>query len=584
MPTLNLACTKAEWWEYSASWNNVAIGAGPIRVGFLPQISPVPVGMDLFSFEALPQNITITSAIAHFKAFDGISAGSATVKSRVSGTYRAWNSSAPDNLLTNTFNAQTSMFEYTIDVTSQINSYVAQGSSPYLYKFFPTDGRFMYDYLTSGNAPYIELTYTYNYTACGAPTSVSMSAAVAETDPTLSWAGSTPGNINSIIGYEILYAESADGSSWGAWTALKTVSTSGTSGSTSVTISPTRGYYRKYLIRTLGSAGSAYYSAWVESASVRRNSAPSAPSSISATPSLYESGGVTITWAGASDADSNIAAYELQRAISLDIANSVWIDWADINANITGSVATDTPNVARGQYAGYRVRAKDIFGVTGIYTDPVYIQKNQTPFAPAINHPVAGKTTYNPRPRVLVTVAFEPDSQLQTITASGYAVSGAGLHAQGKQLILQRVTSANAGEVQAVVVPTDTQGAAGASTTRTTTYTEPVWTDPLHAGGTRVRAAHINEIRAAVNVMRDYYGMSAYSWASVITARTTSLSDWAGHVAEIRTAIEQVAAYVNAWDSTATTGRITLPAWVAIKSKKPQADVMSQLRTVVTTL
>jgi hypothetical protein len=100
------------------------------------------------------------------------------------------------------------------------------------------------------------VTYTVATTACGAPTTTTLSTSVAEADPSLSWSGASSGVNNTITGYEIQYCDSSNGSSWGSWNALSTVSSTATSGSTTVALPTTRGYYRKYRIRTQGTAGS----------------------------------------------------------------------------------------------------------------------------------------------------------------------------------------------------------------------------------------------------------------------------------------------------------------------------------------
>lgn len=117
----------------------------------------------------------------------------------------------------------------------------------------------------------VSATLTYSsYTACTAPTQFTASPSVFEDDLTLQWSGATGGMNNRITGYEIQYATSEDGITWSGWTAWKTVT------GTSATDTPgiNRGQYRKYRIRTLGSAGSAYYSGWVSSNAAQKDNEP----------------------------------------------------------------------------------------------------------------------------------------------------------------------------------------------------------------------------------------------------------------------------------------------------------------------
>lgn len=112
------------------------------------------------------------------------------------------------------------------------------------------------------------------YTACGAPTSCSLSSTLSAGDVTLSWGGASAGTSNAITGYEVQRCESSDGSSWDSWADLNTVDSTSTSASLTVSPPTTAGNYYKYRVRTRGAAGSSYYSGWKESTNtVRRDHA-----------------------------------------------------------------------------------------------------------------------------------------------------------------------------------------------------------------------------------------------------------------------------------------------------------------------
>lgn len=104
------------------------------------------------------------------------------------------------------------------------------------------------------------------YTACTAPKTFTASPTVWEKDITLSWSGASGGTNNAITGYETQYEESEDGVKWGGW-AYRATDTTSPAYSVPGTA---RGHYIKYRIRTLGSAGSAYYSEWKESNIVKK--------------------------------------------------------------------------------------------------------------------------------------------------------------------------------------------------------------------------------------------------------------------------------------------------------------------------
>ena len=114
-----------------------------------------------------------------------------------------------------------------------------------------------------------------DFTACGAPTAFSCNPTLTTGKTTLTWSSAKAGDGNAITGYEVQYRESSNGSTWGEWTALTTVASTETSGSISPNASSTPGNYRQFRIRTLGAAGSSYYSAWKTSTNtVRRDHAP----------------------------------------------------------------------------------------------------------------------------------------------------------------------------------------------------------------------------------------------------------------------------------------------------------------------
>lgn len=125
-------------------------------------------------------------------------------------------------------------------------------------------------YTTHSATSYLwEVSITVNYveyTACGAPTSCSVNNTLAIGNVTLSWSGATAGYGNAVTGYEVQRCESTNGSNWGSWSHLTTT----TASSLSVAPPATAGNYYKYRVRTLGAAGSSFYSGWKESSNTLR--------------------------------------------------------------------------------------------------------------------------------------------------------------------------------------------------------------------------------------------------------------------------------------------------------------------------
>jgi hypothetical protein len=217
--------------------------------------------------------------------------------------------------------------------------------------------------LTSSTAIQVIVTYTAAGPV-GTPTSASLSASVAESSPTLTWSGASAGTMNSIAGYEIGYCDSTNGSSWGGWSALKTVSSSATSGSTTVDLPTTRGNYRKYRIRTIGSLGAGYESTWKETAAVRKNTVPSEPTSIVASPEVFVDEKTTIAWSGASGGTSAIKAYMIAARHSTN--GSSWGSWnviTPLNSSTSSGTYQTQLSTPTGTYTQFAILAIDTLDV-----------------------------------------------------------------------------------------------------------------------------------------------------------------------------------------------------------------------------
>jgi hypothetical protein len=412
-------------------------------------------------------------------------------------------------------------------------------------------------------------------TSCSAPTSASVAPSLCENDPTLSASGASGGSANAITGYEIQYAESANGTTYGAWTALKTISTTGASLSTTVTLPSVRGYSRKYRLRTLGAAGSSYYSGWKETNAIKCNSLPTAPTSFTASPEVYVSGAIALTYSGATDPDGNLSTHNVQYATKSGV--EAWSAWA----NLTNGITSHTPTLSPGQSIKYRVRAVDSLGAVSDWRESNVCVKNTAPAAPTVNYPQADKTTHNSRPRLLVTLGADPEGHLQQIISDGFTPSRADGLTAGSKIILRRSGAATSGSVSYSVKSSDQYGEQSAATAGSLTYTSPSFTDAAITGGTtRIKAAHITELRTMVNTIRSYYGLSAVSWAEAITAGVTKSRGWKAHVIELQQAINDVVTLVNGWDAVSTVNQITAFNWI-VPGVKPSAAVMNQIRQVI---
>ncbi len=314
---------------------------------------------------------------------------------------------------------------------------------------------------------------------------------------------------------------------------------------------------------------------------------PTAPSTFTASPAIQESG-VTLSWSGANGNGIAIAGYDIEYKTSSTSGGAegtdgyAAADGSPYSTSYASGSKTDPAVISRGYYERWRIRTRNADGAVSGWAYSNITRKNSAPAAPDVTAPVSLKTIYNSQPRILAAVGSDADAHSQTLAAAGYTASSGGAQAPGRKLVLRKSSAAAAGSQTVSVTSTDIMGVLSSAAARSFTYAVPAWTDPgLTAGETPVKAVHMTELRAAADNVRAYYGMAAYPWAGAITAGITGIAGWTGHVAELRTAIEQVASLVNGWDTTGSTNDIALPAWIAINENRPSAAVIAQLRDVI---
>lgn len=413
-------------------------------------------------------------------------------------------------------------------------------------------------------------------TAVTAPTSAIVPS-ISESTPSLTFSGAGAGTNNAISGYDIEYSDSTNGTTWGTWTELKSLTSTATSGTTSVAMNSTRGRYRKYRIRTKGAAGASFYSGWKETGAVKYNSLPTAPTGVSASPEVYVSGAITLAYSGSTDEDNNLGPYQVQYNY---YKNNAWGTWTSLADN----AKSHTPSLGVLEKVKYRVRATDTLGAVSSYVETNECYKNTPPTAVTINHPTTGKTTRYIRPRFLITLGTDAEGNLQSIAAEGYTFSRSSGLENGSRVVARKSGNAAVGANSLSAYVTDIHGEISPVATRQTTYTPATYTDPvLIAGTTRIKAAHMNELRANINTARQYYGLANKAWAETITAGVTSTRNWFDHVTEMRAAIMEVINFVNGWDTASTAQGITNPNWVNL-TRTPSRDVLEQIRSVISAL
>lgn len=433
-------------------------------------------------------------------------------------------------------------------------------------------------------------------TACGAPTACSVSTTLSEGNVTLSWSGAASGAGNAIISYEIQYSDSSDNSAWSAWTALTTVNTSATSGSVSVSPPAIRGNYRRFRVRTRGTAGEGFYSDWtVSSNSVRRNTLPTPPSSFNATPAIYEVNTVTLAWSGAAPGTSAIKQYVIQRATSTDGTNwSAYEALAIVVSSATSGTYEATASPVAGTYTRYRISVTDVLDAVSPYVVSGTVKKNSPPAAPSIICPISGSSTYNTTPRFMITTGIEPDGQTQIVevkidagpwnnsvdnpekfSTGGYLVGGAKTVYQAESLPVGNHT------VAFRCLDSDIESSSPEVIRTFTILPSPFET--ITANVTHVKEAHIQALRTAVNTVRHYHCLSQAAWREEIIAGKTAVKSWPFHITELRKAIEPVITMINDFDASPTFD-IPPVTWLPIGMGRPKADVMQQLQNLILTL
>ncbi|MDD9312067.1 hypothetical protein ACOSZF_22350 [Cytobacillus firmus] len=432
-----------------------------------------------------------------------------------------------------------------------------------------------------------------NITACAAPTACTVSATLSEGNVTLSWSGAAGGAGNPITSYEIQYSDSPDNSNWGAWLALAIVNTSATSSILNVSPPATRGHYRRFRIRTRGTAGEDFYSGWtITSNTVRKNILPIPPTIFAANPPIYEVNTINLSWSGTVPGTSSIKQYVIQQATSIDGLN--WSAYEALTTVITnatsGTLQVNASQVA-GRYTRYRISVTDALDAVSAYVVSNAVKKNSPPVAPIVDCPMSGNFTYNATPRFMITTGIEPDGQTQIVevridsgswqnsvdnperfSVSGYLGNGVKTIYQAEPLSVGNHT------VTFRCLDSDIESASIEVVRTFTILALPF--EIITPNVTHVKAAHIQTIRTAVNRVRSYYNLSPMTWKEEIIAGKTTIKNWPFHIVEIRKAIDSIILMVNSFDSSQAFD-IPPVTWLPIGTGRPKADVMQQIHDLI---
>ena len=413
----------------------------------------------------------------------------------------------------------------------------------------------------------------YAYTHPSAPTTVSISASVADagTNVRLSWSGSSGGTGNPVQKYQVYRSETASGSYAAYGSQISSmymdVPTNSIMGSS---------YY--YKVAAIGAYSSSPLSTATAGVTTKVYSQVTAPTSVTVSPNVASANNqATLSWNnGTGGTNTTITSYGVYRS-------SDPLSGYTLLQTVTGNSVIVTAPPTEGATYYYKVMSissksgfdSELSNAYGSLAVPI------KPDAPVFSG-LEG-CSYNARPRVLVTVPAEKVTGVkQTVSAPGWTASRTAVSGLTK-VVLRKDTAYSHGQTASVTFTNADNYGAETSVSEDIVYTDPYWTDdPVEAGTTAIKAAHIIELRVAVNNLRAWYGMPEHTWEEEIIAGVTSSVNWASHAQEIKDQIEAIQKHINDWDITNAALDVSLPTISTFYA--PKADVINKLRQAITLL
>ena len=412
-------------------------------------------------------------------------------------------------------------------------------------------------------------------TAPTAPTTLGFNRTLFEDAVRFTWSGATAGLGNAIASYTLAYSTSDNGSSFSSETVITGITTAYYDFDAS---SLPRAKYIRFRVLSVGEGElSSAYSGY--SANARRNSIPNPPTGVTVQPVFDPANGsyvVNLTDGG--DTDNDIVGYE----VALKYPNGAFYGAPTIvftsSAGAASSVSVNGADYSRGVSWYVAIRAYDSLGARSDWaTSAEMMAINPLQAIPSVVFPVSGKATYNPRPRIglsltggTVGTGYEVkltfnNTARGTVGALNGEFSKVGDDLRtGDKVLWQLGSPISATTITAKDFITNDGIAdlpvASRPSSRTLTVAGLSLTDPvITVNLTQVKAVHITQLRAAINVVRDYYGLPAVAWAETLTANSTYIR--ASHIQEMRTAIDQIITYVNNFDPTNSANNIDPITW-----------------------
>lgn len=449
---------------------------------------------------------------------------------------------------------------YTVDLTTYVT-----GNGNYSVYFYKTknSGGTQSNVYFSG----IKVTVNYSYTINPptAPTSITInnasSAYVAENGTaTLTWSGASNGLNNPITGYGI-YCDDALYSSQG-------------SAVSSISIPAYNAGTHSWYVKTVGQYSGSPYSASVYCYTY---SSPTAPAEVSISPSEVAPGeSATISWSEADGGMFNsIVAYNIYRATSADGEKTLLVNITDLDDLTYTVIAPDTNGSAYYYWISSVGERSNSDGFSDLVSLATY--SYTAPGAP--NSCLLDSTlSHNP-------VALYWSGAIDGVNNAIVSYEVQRCESSDGKTWGDWETVATQSQETLSVSPPDTYGnyywyrvkargevydSAWKNCTHTlrrdhlpfSTYTDA----SLVAGETHVKAIHMTELQNNISILLHFYFLDEQNMTDIV-AGETGLAGWTGHVEEIRSAIDFLTTYHD--------------DWLAISANCPRADVMQQLRNVI---
>lgn len=420
---------------------------------------------------------------------------------------------------------------------------------------------------SQGSDYYSDYSQSSSILRCATPTTPGNFAVAPTTwesgDVSLSWDASTATGA-SISKYYLEYCLKSYGGSYGSWATL----TNTTSRSYSHNPGLSKGDNIQYRVRAYSS--DEIYSSYSSTVTVIRET--DKPTSLKPEAGWYENI-TSIAWE--LPASISLTGTTSQYRYSTD-SGSTWSSWTSASGTSV-NVASIFSDVSSGAYFQFQVRAVQ---TNGDVTDAAMsgtIYKNTAPAAPSILAPVPASPVSPGAFWVVLSVTADPNEHSFSVSyqkdSGDWTTIKSGLTAAA---VLAVKLSAGGTYVFRCM---DVYGAAS-TTTRTITVNAETYTDsPIVAGTTRIKAAHINELRARIEQLCALYDAIAPTWAETIVAGTTSVKNFPTHITELRTALEALYTKINGLGAGTI---VSAPTWeTTLTDVRPKATAIEEIRAAV---